>query len=495
MQKLLKVFFVQLILFYVCTFSRKIGTSVKLTHRDKLMIVNYHNDIRRLIYASNMQALSWDHAAAEKAREWGHNCIFNRLWDDNYGENLYKTYFTKATRFREVMMDALKDWDKERQNLFSWDVKCTESETCNYKQLVSAKSDSVGCALIKCPRMIESKKTTNYNMNYFICFYSPKVELDKQPFTYGRKCSACPQGYHCKRKMCTKKKWKKIKHSGNVIKEKLPERTLNIPTTNIIIREDSRGYTHHRNTSNDQTNVLLPIPPAALTGREASEKVFNGGNTEIKITPRRRRMKRQSSRRYSSYDDYLRRDRLRRERQRAQQLYEREQLRRQREEQAAHQRRNSRPSADIRRRPNTQTERRQPQRNTAPGSVTVEEQNYLTQAHNLLRGSQMTALKWSRYLQRWADYVIRCQVEYPGPITTYTNFGKISNGGNIYNIVYNWGNEGYNVNKKLETGCRTPADRERCNHNVIVRNEFLREYACAARNCQSGIRQLTCIYR
>ncbi|XP_071129965.1 uncharacterized protein [Mytilus edulis] len=418
MQKLLKVFFVQLILFYVCTFSRKIGRSVKLTHRDKLMIVNYHNDIRRLIYASNMQALSWDHAAAEKAREWGHNCIFNRLWDDNYGENLYKTYFTKATRSREVMMDALKDWDKERQNLFSWDVKCTESETCNYKQLVSAKSDSVGCALIKCPRMIESKKTTNYNMNYFICFYSPKVELDKQPFTYGRKCSACPQGYHCKRKMCTKKKWKKIKHSGNVIKEKLPERKLSIPTANVIIREDSRGYMPHKNTSNDQTNVLLPIPPAALTGREASEKVFNGGNTEIKVTPRRRR-----------------------------------------------------------------------------SSVTVEEQNYLTQAHNLLRGSQMTKLKWSRYLQRWADYVIRCVVEYPGPITTYTNFGKISNGGNIYNIVYNWGNEGYNVNKKLVSGCRTPADRERCNHNVIVRNEFLREYACAARNCQSGIRQLTCIYR
>lgn len=107
----------------------------------------------------------------------------------------------------------------------------------------------------------------------------------------------------------------------------------------------------------------------------------------------------------------------------------------------------------------------------------------------------MTALKWSRYLQRWADYVIRCAVEYPGPITTYTNFGKISNGGNIYNIVYNWGNEGYNVNRKLESGCRTPADRERCNHNVIVKNEFLREYACAARNCQNGKRQLTCVYR
>jgi hypothetical protein len=48
------------------------------------------------------------------------NCIFNRPWDDHYGENLYKTYFTKASRSREVMMDALKDWEKEKQNLFSY---------------------------------------------------------------------------------------------------------------------------------------------------------------------------------------------------------------------------------------------------------------------------------------------------------------------------------------------------------------------------------------
>lgn len=77
-------------------------------------------------------------------------------------------------------------------------------------------------------------------------------------------------------------------------------------------------------------------------------------------------VKRQSSRRYSSYDDYLRRERLRRERERAQQLYEREQLKRQREELAAYQRRNSRPSAQIRRRP-AQTRRRESQRITAPG--------------------------------------------------------------------------------------------------------------------------------
>lgn len=57
MKKLFKVLFVQSLLIFLCTFARKMGRSVKLTHRDKLMIVNYHNDIRRLIFASNMQTL------------------------------------------------------------------------------------------------------------------------------------------------------------------------------------------------------------------------------------------------------------------------------------------------------------------------------------------------------------------------------------------------------------------------------------------------------
>jgi len=28
-----------------------------------------------------------------------------------------------------------------------------------------------------------------------------------------------------------------------------------------------------------------------------------------------------------------------------------------------------------------------------------------------------------------------------------------------------------------------------------IRNEFLREYACASKACSNGMRQLTCIYR
>lgn len=32
---------------------------------------------------------------------------------------------------------------------------------------------------------------------------------------------------------------------------------------------------------------------------------------------------------------------------------------------------------------------------------------------------------WSNHLERWARYVIRCEIEYPGPIDTFTNFGKV----------------------------------------------------------------------
>lgn len=473
MARNLILFLVQLSLLAVLTLGRKLGRSSKLSHRDKLMIINYHNDIRRSEFSSDMEAMSWDPDAANKAREWGSDCIFNRLWDDNYGENIYKTYFTKALRPREVMMDALKSWETEKQNLFSWDAKCTDSETCNYKQLVNAKVDSVGCALIKCPRMIESKKTTDYDMYYFLCFYSPRVPLDQQPFTYGRKCSKCPAGYSCKKKLCTKPHWQKILQNN---KHKTRTRPLSKPVKNVVIQEDSRGYQKLHNVSSDQSNVIHVISPAALTGSEPSEKIFNG------VQNVHSRIKRQT--RYSSYDEWYRRERARRERLRHEQLYRREVERRRREQER---RRNSRPS-----RP---SELRRPYRLTNAGSISSEEQNYLTQAHNLLRGNVKEGLKWSRYIQRWADYVIRCNVEYPGPITMYTNFGKVQNGGNIYNIVYDWGSEGYNTRQALKYGCRTPSDRELCNHNTIIQNEFIREFACAALNCSDGNRQLTCIYR
>ncbi|KAL4240119.1 Cysteine-rich secretory protein 2 [Mactra antiquata] len=128
------------------------------------------------------------------------------------------------------------------------------------------------------------------------------------------------------------------------------------------------------------------------------------------------------------------------------------------------------------------------------GEMTGEEQFFTISAHNLLRREVGAKdLAWSSHLERWAKYVIRCETEYPGPITCYTNFGKADRDQEIYNVVYSWGAEGNDVNRPLRYGCRTPYDKSLCNHNTIVTDRSLRQMACASKNC--GLqRQLTCIY-
>lgn len=57
MARNLILFLVQLSLLAVLTLGRKLGRSSKLSHRDKLMIINYHNDIRRSEFSSDMKAM------------------------------------------------------------------------------------------------------------------------------------------------------------------------------------------------------------------------------------------------------------------------------------------------------------------------------------------------------------------------------------------------------------------------------------------------------
>ena len=43
--------------------------------------------------------------------------------------------------------------------------------------------------------------------------------------------------------------------------------------------------------------------------------------------------------------------------------------------------------------------------------------------------------------------------------------------------MYDWGAEGNNLQRPLQYGCRTPADRTLCNHNIIVSaNHWLKKH-------------------
>ncbi|XP_029635426.1 GLIPR1-like protein 1 isoform X2 [Octopus sinensis] len=134
------------------------------------------------------------------------------------------------------------------------------------------------------------------------------------------------------------------------------------------------------------------------------------------------------------------------------------------------------------------------------GSMTDTEEYYMKSAHNTLRRrTNKQELKWSPYLSRWANYVIRCDEEYPGPRSAYTNFGKLFTSDRdkdqaAYHLVFQWGNEGYDVTKELKTGCRTPNDRDTCNHNTNIMADDIENLGCAALDCLN-FKQLTCIYK
>ncbi|RUS79028.1 hypothetical protein EGW08_013211, partial [Elysia chlorotica] len=128
--------------------------------------------------------------------------------------------------------------------------------------------------------------------------------------------------------------------------------------------------------------------------------------------------------------------------------------------------------------------------------LTREEEVALTDSHNKMReGNRLgTSLRWDPFLQRWAEWIIHCEVDYPGPNSTYTNFVRLDQGTDVYNVVSKWSEEGYNTNLRMEHGCRTPPGESRCNHFTNLLGQSLTTMGCAARDCGEGTRQLVCLY-
>ncbi|KAK3791269.1 hypothetical protein RRG08_066949 [Elysia crispata] len=128
--------------------------------------------------------------------------------------------------------------------------------------------------------------------------------------------------------------------------------------------------------------------------------------------------------------------------------------------------------------------------------LTRDETISLRDSHNKMReGNRVeTNLAWDSYLQRWAEWIVHCKVDYPGPKHTYTNFERLEQGTNVYNVVSKWSKEEYNTNLVMEHGCRTPQDNAKCNHFTNILDSSLTSMACAARDCGEGTRQLVCLY-
>ncbi|CAG5125215.1 unnamed protein product, partial [Candidula unifasciata] len=101
--------------------------------------------------------------------------------------------------------------------------------------------------------------------------------------------------------------------------------------------------------------------------------------------------------------------------------------------------------------------------------LTASEIQQLTSAHNRIRSAKnRDPLTWDPYLERWAQWIVRCHSDYPGPAHSYTNFERLELGDDLYRKICSWPSEGQVANIQLIHACRTPYDESRCNHYTNV---------------------------
>lgn len=301
--------------------------------------------------------------------------------------------------------------------------------------MITASAENAACSLTRCSHMRRQRQDEEANMYFVTCLFSPATDMAKPPFSKGRKCSRCPVYSGCRRGLCSSLG----KRFSNKKKYPSPDknRVVSLPGAKDVTPIKGSLIQGHRYLDAEGNIRIRTIPKyLAQTGR---------GPSYIYRPPRTRLHSQRPTR-----------------------LNDRE----------------SQGRGAVRGVP----------AQGARGPMGSTDKFQLTQVHNTLRGTQSAELSWSNHLERWARYVIRCEIEYPGPIDTFTNFGKVDRTSRVYNIIYDWGAEGSDVNQRQNVGCRTPDDREKCNHNSIIRNPFIRNFACASLDCGSKT-QLTCIYK
>ncbi|XP_069122934.1 uncharacterized protein [Argopecten irradians] len=492
---LISVIGVLVTLWGACAGLRGSGRNVKLTHADRAMLINYHNDLRREVHASNMQELSWDREAARAARKWGRMCNYDRPRNDGYGENIFYNNHDSSEPTSEVTMDALGVWSREK-NAFDSKKSCAKTRSCEYLKMVTANVESVGCAVTTCSVLNIGRRRQARNVNFVTCFYTPYIDVTRtEPYMPGSPCTYCRTGYSCRRGLCSPPI---ITIPNTVIEfgeeyDKDRESRVNHiipgnPLSNTIGTKDKATVDNHVSDSERLGEV------AELRRGRIETRTYRGrghsSNTDRLQEQRSSRVRRQATQYRSRYDRYAAERRLRQEQERRRQ-YE---MRRKRQEEEQRRRRE-----EERRRRNRNNDRRDgqgqgPVEQRLAGELSGNDEYYLLQMHNNIRTSGIPKLEWSKRLEKWARYVIRCDIEYPGPAFCFTNFGKVDTDRPIYNIVYDWNAEGTDLSNKLETGCRTPYDRALCNHHLVMNNRDIREMACASLDCGSQ-RQVTCIYQ
>jgi hypothetical protein len=171
-------------------------------------IVNAHNDIRRQIPATDMNALKWNEQLADKAQELTDTCVFQHdilrtCADKPLGQNMWKgTGFPSASSLN--FTGIVNAWGSEEQYYgYDYDVSGTLGQLPGYSwskvghftQVAWAKSRQIGCGYTQCGSAF-----------IVACDYWPTGNYPSQVAyiegSMADRCSNCKTGYACVNYLC-----------------------------------------------------------------------------------------------------------------------------------------------------------------------------------------------------------------------------------------------------------------------------------------------------
>ncbi|CAC5412935.1 PI16 [Mytilus coruscus] len=183
------------------TTDAQIRPGGKMTPKFINTILKLHNDYRRSEGASNMKQLAsirWSRKLQNDAQAWAGKCRYAHAYG-KWGENVFKA---ESFLPDDVLIErAVNEWYFEKM---SWKFTPDCSEACHYTQVVWAESEEIGCAFKRCTTLFLTEEFIP-NGWMLVCYYNPQGNIIGQmPYTHGKPCSTCKQGYTCSRKLCGK---------------------------------------------------------------------------------------------------------------------------------------------------------------------------------------------------------------------------------------------------------------------------------------------------
>ena len=162
--------------------QRREAQPLPLTQKQISEIVDYHNKLRSLEGASNMQLMVWSTDMESLAVSWAARCIKGHPPKKVYteykgtGQNIYGHTHARSPK------KWIDKWYAEKAG-----------NGLHYTQVVWANTDKVGCGQHRCP---------NLHSVLVVCNYSPSAKT-WMPYTKGPACSKCANGAGwCKNKLC-----------------------------------------------------------------------------------------------------------------------------------------------------------------------------------------------------------------------------------------------------------------------------------------------------